>query len=96
MSRVEKAKGIYRVGVQGKRERANVRSLTNPTVCSYHPAEILRKKAQFQLRPNVKDKEKPTRKRKERESHVEGSATTTSERDEEGSGRKKTQTKQLR
>jgi hypothetical protein len=54
------------------------------------------KKAQFQLGPNVKDKEKPTRKRKERESNVEGSATTISERDEEGSGRKKTQTKQLR
>jgi hypothetical protein len=51
----------------------------------------LRKKAQFPLGPNVKDKEKPTRKRNKRESNVEGSATTISERDEEGSGRKKTQ-----
>jgi hypothetical protein len=46
---------------------AKVRSLTNPTVCSYRPAEILRKKAQFQQktgregkvnrRTNVDDKQ---------------------------------------
>ncbi|KAH0810324.1 hypothetical protein GEV33_012467 [Tenebrio molitor] len=62
MSRVEKAKGIYRVEVQ----RERVPGLTNPTVCSYHLAEIARKKAPFQLphqlEPNMKNEEKPTRK----------------------------------
>jgi hypothetical protein len=50
---------------------AKVRGLTNPTVCSCRPAEILRKKAQFQLPcqlgPNMKDKEKLTKDSKGRQ-----------------------------
>jgi hypothetical protein len=50
-----------------------VRDLTNPTVCSYRPAEILREKAPFQPPhrpgPNVKDKE--NREKTQREDQIE-------------------------
>ncbi|KAH0813934.1 hypothetical protein GEV33_008857 [Tenebrio molitor] len=63
------------------------------TVATYRPAEILRKKTRFQLplqlRPNVKNEEKPTRKI-QREGKVKGLTTTTSERDGEGSGKRDT------
>jgi hypothetical protein len=48
--------------------RAKVRDLTNPTVCSYRPAEILREKTPFRPPhrpgPNVKEKENREKKLK--------------------------------
>ncbi|KAH0817340.1 hypothetical protein GEV33_005451 [Tenebrio molitor] len=45
-----------------KRERAKVRDLTNPTVCSYRPAEIVRIRARFQLPLQLGPNEKKTKK----------------------------------
>ncbi|KAH0816093.1 hypothetical protein GEV33_006698 [Tenebrio molitor] len=48
-----------------KRERAKVRDLTNPTVCSYRPAEIVRIRARFELPLQLGPNEKKTKKNRQ-------------------------------
>ncbi|KAH0818229.1 hypothetical protein GEV33_004562 [Tenebrio molitor] len=69
--------------------KAKVRRLTNLTVCSYRPAEIVRKKAPFQLPhqlgPNMKNDKKNSKKSKA-ESRSTTTTTNGKMKDREGKG----------
>ncbi|KAH0820364.1 hypothetical protein GEV33_002427 [Tenebrio molitor] len=88
----------HQLGEVSRTERANVRDLANPTVCSYRPAKIVRIRARFQLPLQLGPNEKKTKKSRQGKPKEKArwKGLTTSEREDEGSGRKRTQTKRSR